>query len=96
MITYAAIFIGVSSIRRLPIYGTGYYSYGIYLYAYPIQQKIVSAFPNLRSWASNFVLSAALATIVAMASWHCIEKRILRMRKNLSFVGRRLAENQEK
>ena len=55
---------------------TGDYSYGVYIYAFPIQQAIVFLYPDL-----DFGIYVALCTAVTLAfailSWHVIEKTAL-------------------
>lgn len=55
----------------------GDYSYGIYIFAFPLQQAIVSSRPDLGPWTLALV-SGISTTLVAILSWHCIEKRALR------------------
>jgi peptidoglycan/LPS O-acetylase OafA/YrhL len=55
----------------------GDFSYGLYLYAFPIQQALVAL--GLPGGAlGNFVLAALLAGICAALSWHLIERPALR------------------
>ena len=57
----------------------GDYSYGLYIYAYPIEQTI--ALLNPRIPPLEMVLMAAPATMaLAILSWHVIEKRALRLK----------------
>jgi peptidoglycan/LPS O-acetylase OafA/YrhL len=87
-IAYVTVFIGLTKIPRVPLYARGDYSYGVYLYAYPLQQMLVERLPNMVI-AQHFVLSMILVTGVAMVSWHCIEKPILKIRKRFSFTARK-------
>ena len=59
-------------------------SYGVYLYAFPVQQAIAS-FPSLRYWAFNLLIALPVTTGLAWLSWHFIEKPFLRM-KNLKMT----------
>lgn len=93
LLAYLILFLGLTPIPPVPLYARGDYSYGVYLYGFPIQQALVSARLHSRSWAFNFLASLILVTIIAVTSWHCIEKPILRLRKRFSFVGRRIAQN---
>jgi peptidoglycan/LPS O-acetylase OafA/YrhL len=79
-IGYATVWLGLLSIPRLPFFGGGDYSYGIYLYAFPIQQTIVHLFPPLRHWYWNIALALPLAIFAAYLSWNYIEKPILALR----------------
>lgn len=55
----------------------GDFSYGIYLYAFPIQQVLVAFFrPHLRPLLL-FAIATPLAMAAGMASWHLVEKRFL-------------------
>jgi peptidoglycan/LPS O-acetylase OafA/YrhL len=86
-LVYLAVFIGVSRITPLPVFRRGDYSYGIYLYAMPIQQAVRAALPTTGA-ALHLALSAALVTLFAIFSWHCVEKPVLRLRRRFSFVAR--------
>jgi peptidoglycan/LPS O-acetylase OafA/YrhL len=56
----------------------GDYSYGVYVYAYPIQQTLMCLVPTLGPGA---LFAAAMPTTLALAvlSWHFIEKPALRL-----------------
>lgn len=56
---------------------TGDYSYGVYIYAYPIQQTIVATSPDL-SPVEVFMSAGLLTLLAAIASWHVIEQPALR------------------
>ena len=61
---------------------TGDFSYGIYIYAFLVQQMIVSLQPGIGVLALC-VSSAALTTIVAIGSWHFVERPALRLKNRL-------------
>lgn len=54
------------------------YSYGLYIYAWPIQQSIIALFSP--SPLILFVSSLVVTQLLAMASWHLLEKRVLRFK----------------
>lgn len=81
-LTYLTIWLGLQKIPPLPLFKTGDYSYGIYLYAYPIQQIVVQA-TGTREPAITFLLTIVPVTLVAIASWHLVEKPTLKLRKYL-------------
>ncbi|KXI26825.1 acyltransferase family protein [Paraglaciecola hydrolytica] len=57
----------------------GDYSYGLYLYAFPIQQIIVFQIPNIT--ISQMIVYSFICTLVlAILSWQLIEKRALKMK----------------
>jgi peptidoglycan/LPS O-acetylase OafA/YrhL len=61
-------------IRRFNNFGD--YSYGVYIYAFPIQQMLVASVPGIGGWglAASSVVTTFLAALV---SWRCIEKPAL-------------------
>ena len=65
------------AIRRFNEWGD--LSYGVYIWAFPIQQTLALAFPGLSLWGM-VVLSSALSLAVAHLSWRLIEKRALAMK----------------
>ena len=89
ILVYLLAFIGLMPVPKLPLYGRGDYSYGIYLYGYPLQQALVKLFPSLTSPWLHMACSVMLATGAAMLSWHCIERPILKVRKTFSFTARK-------
>ena len=95
-LAYLTVLIGIIPMPRVPLYSKGDYSYGVYLYGYPLQQTLVSLFPKLNSWLPFFTASMIVATVWAAISWHVIEKPILMQRKKFSFVGRRIAATEQK
>lgn len=55
----------------------GDYSYGLYIYAFPVQQLVVSASPGI-GVAALFAASAAGTLVLAVLSWHLVESPVLR------------------
>lgn len=82
--TYVVYVVALHPRLRLPSAGRyGDFSYGTYLYGYPIQQTIIHLFgPNLKWW-ELFLTAFPLTLLLAAASWHFIERPVLRL------VGRR-------
>lgn len=57
----------------------GDYSYGLYIYAFPVQQFIISRHPDLG--VNVFFFYSLLVTLVpAMMSWHLLEKPALKLK----------------
>ncbi len=57
----------------------GDYSYGVYIYAFPIQQSVAALIPNI-SVATMFMYSFSITLIFAICSWHFIEKPALKLK----------------
>jgi peptidoglycan/LPS O-acetylase OafA/YrhL len=85
LLTYITIFIGMSRLPQWSFLKTGDYSYGIYLYGYPITQALIAAFPILRDDLSLLLIATVLSTFTfAYLSWHLVEKRVLFLKHYLS------------
>ncbi len=76
---YGTVCLGLADPPRHKVILSGDYSYGVYLYAFPIQQMVYAAAPG-QSALANFAISAAAATIFAVLSWRFIEKPALSLR----------------
>ncbi|WP_419874600.1 acyltransferase family protein [Candidatus Pristimantibacillus sp. PTI5] len=59
----------------------GDFSYGIYLYAFPIQQSVTYWLGGKTSLLTNFLISTPLTVLCAIASWFIIEKNFLKLKK---------------
>ena len=60
----------------------GDYSYGVYIYAFPIQQTLLFFDPSL-SPQTLFAVAASLTLLCAVVSWHCVEKPIMGLRPRI-------------
>jgi peptidoglycan/LPS O-acetylase OafA/YrhL len=56
----------------------GDFSYGTYLYAFPIQQMVVASFGSRISFTLYVILSMCLAVSAGALSWHLVERWFLR------------------
>lgn len=86
-LVYCTTYVGFLNFLAMPFMKGRDYSYGIYLYGFPITQAFIAVFPSIsRPALAVFGLSATIA--VAMTSWHFIEKPCLRLKntKLLSFA----------
>ena len=54
---YVAIYLGLLNPVRNKIILSGDYSYGLYLYGFPIQQAILAINPTLGEWYWNLLLA---------------------------------------
>ena len=58
----------------------GDYSYGLYIYAFPVQQAVIALIDGI-SIVHTIVLSFAITLLLAIASWHLLEKPCLSLKK---------------
>jgi peptidoglycan/LPS O-acetylase OafA/YrhL len=78
---------------RLPGFGTGDYSYGLYLYHIPFLQLLIHFFPQAWTgdrWWTLFLAGFPVALTAAVISWHVFEYPVLKFRN--SFVIKRRPE----
>lgn len=87
LLGYLTVMIGLSPMPRLPGFGTGDYSYGLYLYHVPFLQLLIHYFPEAwigDRWWTLFFAGFPLALAAAVISWHLFEYPALKFRN--SFV----------
>lgn len=70
----------------------GDYSYGLYIYAFPVQQSIAATIPNV-SVSIMIPLSFSCTLVLAMISWHLIEKRFLKMKGSYIYIENVMQKN---
>lgn len=63
-------------------------SYGVYIYAWPIQQMIY--WKGQSAW-TNAAIATVIVAVLAYASWRLVEKPSLRLRKSLPKMGKLFA-----
>jgi len=80
LLPWAVLGFGLAySERLMSLVRFGDYSYGVYIYAFPIQQTIAHLFPGIRQ--PTFLAFSLAATFVAAAlSWHLVEKPALQFK----------------
>ncbi|MCK5876614.1 MAG: acyltransferase [Candidatus Marithrix sp.] len=57
----------------------GDYSYGMYIYAFPVQQSIATLIVGI-SVSMMIAISFVITLLLAMLSWHLVEKKCLRLK----------------
>jgi peptidoglycan/LPS O-acetylase OafA/YrhL len=85
LLAYPMLWLGA----HLPCYWIGSkndYSYGVYIYAYPLTQLLVSLGADRLGFWPFMGLTASVTLAFAVASWWLIEKHALRLKKAL--IGR--------
>jgi peptidoglycan/LPS O-acetylase OafA/YrhL len=80
-IAYMAMFIGLQGFSRLGFVRGVDYSYGIYLWGFPIQQLVSLMFPSFRTPLFNFLLGMPIIWGFAWMSWRLVESPVLSRKK---------------
>ena len=81
IIPFATLSFGVASwpgIRRTARFGD--FSYGVYIYAFPVQQTIVALTSNALPFAVGLAASALATLALAFLSWHVVERQALKLK----------------
>lgn len=65
----------------------GDFSYGLYIYAFPIQQAVTYYFGGEISVLTNIAISVPLTIFISFISWHMIEKPAMKL-KNVKIIKR--------
>ncbi|MGU3665095.1 acyltransferase family protein [Methylobacterium sp. A49B] len=91
-LVYLTVCLGVTDLWVPTLLRRGDYSYGIYLYGWPIQQALVALVP-VRATTGQVLLALPCILLFAMVSWHLIERPILGLRRRFSFVAARRFES---
>jgi peptidoglycan/LPS O-acetylase OafA/YrhL len=83
LLPYVVLLLGyrTSHLVRLP-QRLGDYSYGIYIYSFPIQQAVVQWLAPSQGWIT-FVVSAPIVLALAVASWHFVEAPALTLKQRI-------------
>jgi peptidoglycan/LPS O-acetylase OafA/YrhL len=68
-------------IRRFNAWGD--FSYGVYIYAFPVQQTLAYLFPHA-SLLAMMAASALVSWVIAFFSWNLIEKRALALKDDFT------------
>jgi len=79
LIPFVVLSFGFSASNYLNIFNKADYSYGLYIYAFPVQQTMVYLYPKL-SINSHLIIGFTITIILASLSWHLIEKPSLRLK----------------
>jgi peptidoglycan/LPS O-acetylase OafA/YrhL len=80
-LVYVTIYLGLFHHDKLAVLRKADYSYGIYLYGFPITQALLAVLPGLQGHGNWLVLAATPLTLCFAAfSWHVIEAPMLKLK----------------
>ncbi|MFO1305881.1 MAG: acyltransferase [Burkholderiales bacterium] len=80
LLAYVVLVIAYHPRLQWPAFNrTGDYSYGLYVYSFPVQQTLMQRFPGLEP-AGLFACSLLLSLAVAAVSWHGLEAKALALK----------------
>ena len=83
LLPYVVLLVGyrTSHLVRLP-QRLGDYSYGLYIFAFPVQQAIVLWLAPSSGWVT-FALATPITAALAVASWHFVEAPALTLKQRI-------------
>lgn len=81
-ITYITVYLGLLNPPKKSYLLRGDYSYGLYLFGFPLQQLYSHLWPQTPNWFYNVAFALTLGLGYAYLSWNLIEKPIL-LRKSM-------------
>jgi peptidoglycan/LPS O-acetylase OafA/YrhL len=81
-VIFYIVYIPKGWIRGFNKYGD--YSYGIYIYAWPLQQSVIALVPGI-SVLELCLYSFVLTMFLSYFSWHYIEKKALKLKRKMPF-----------
>ncbi len=80
---YVTVYVGLLNPPRVLLVKGADYSYGIFLYGYPIQQTVSFFLPELRLPLFNFMMTLPVVCLLAWMSWVFVESKVLSQRKGI-------------
>ena len=86
VISYAVFFFGnlKGVFNNFGKYGD--FSFGLYIYAYPIQQSIISYYPNINV-GGLIIFSSVITFVLAISSWYLVESPMLKKVKRIKSLA---------
>lgn len=88
---YFCVWLGLMRPRPSLLTRYGDYSYGIFLFGFPVQQAVTQLMgPAFHQWYWNIIVALPLTVMFAAISWHLVEKPALALRGPLKRLENRL------
>ena len=87
LLAYVVLVLAYHPALRSSVFNrAGDYSYGLYVYAFPIQQSLIARVPGLAPLAL-FALALPITLALAMVSWHALEQPALGLKSRFRRPG---------
>jgi peptidoglycan/LPS O-acetylase OafA/YrhL len=87
---YLTVYLGLLRPTPTRLISSGDYSYGIFLYGFPVQQAVAHVLGTTgQHWAINTLIALPVTIGLAMLSWHYIEQPSLGLRAQLKQIEAR-------
>lgn len=84
--SYLMFYIALTPSIQLPhLTKIGDFSYGLYIYAFPVQQMVAWFYKGRLGYAQDLVFTLIFTGILAFLSWHLIERRALNLKNRPLF-----------
>jgi peptidoglycan/LPS O-acetylase OafA/YrhL len=80
-VAYVTVYLGMANPKRTFVISNGDYSYGLYLYAGPVQQTVALMFGAANSWTLNVAVALPVTILFALFSWHFVEKPFQKVKR---------------
>jgi len=80
-VPFIVLAFGFSKAQYLAVFNKADYSYGFYIYAFPVQQSIIYLYPNI-AMTLYLVYGFIVTMLFAGLSWHLVEKPMMRFKPN--------------
>lgn len=94
---YVTVWLGLMRPRPSVLTEHGDYSYGIFLFGFPIQQAMTQLMGSpFQEWYWNIAAALPPTILFAMISWHAVEKPTLALRHPLKRLEDRMLTSAEK
>lgn len=88
-LAYLTVYLGLLNPHKVALIRSGDYSYGLYLYGFPLQQLVAHFGPAYQHWWLNFGLATVLGFGIAYISWNYVELPASRLRPHLQALEQR-------
>jgi peptidoglycan/LPS O-acetylase OafA/YrhL len=88
---YVVLYLAYLPLGALADFGRrGDFSYGVYVYAFPVQQAVTALLGGRTAWWVNAAVSFPVVVALAALSWHLVEKPALGLKDSPPALLRRL------